>query len=159
MELFGFTISSSILWIVIAVVFAVIEALTLGINTIWFTIGAVIASIIAMAGGPVLLQIIAFLVSSTLLIYFTRPIAIKKLRIGNEKTNLDTLPGKSALVINDIMPYSTGQVKVQGQIWTAISDGVSSVFRKGDTVRVLRVEGVKLVVEELNEIRMEDGNG
>lgn len=151
MELFGYFISSSLIWIGVAVIFAIIETLTMGINTIWFAIGAVVASIVSMAGGSLLLQIIVFLIVSILLLYFTRPLAIKKLKIGNVKTNVDTLPGNTALVISDIIPYNTGQVKVMGQIWTAISAGTKDPMKQGETVRILRVEGVKLVVEPLTE--------
>lgn len=150
MDLFGIFVSTSLIWIAVAVIFAIIEALTMGINTIWFSIGAVVASIVAMAGGPGLLQIIVFLGVSILLLYFTRPIAVKKLKIGSEKTNVDTLPGQTALVTTDITPYNTGQVKVQGQIWTAIYQGADTTLKQGEMVRIIRVEGVKLVVEPLN---------
>lgn len=151
MELFGFMITWSIAWIALAVLFAIIEAITLGINTIWFAIGAVVASIIAYVGGGLLLQIIVFLVVSILLLYFTRPLAIKKLKIGSEKTNVDTLPGQIALVTSDISPHNTGQVKVQGQIWTAISEGITDTLKQGETVSIIRVEGVKLIVAPIGE--------
>ncbi len=155
MELFGYTISSALIWIAIAVVFAIIEAMTLGLTTIWFTIGGVAASIAAMAKAPVYVQIIVFLAVSILLLYFTRPLAEKKLRIGREKTNVETLPGQTALVISDIVPYNTGQAKAQGQIWTAISEEIDSTLKAGATVRIVRIEGVKLVVKSLEA--MEEG--
>lgn len=151
MELFGFVISGSIAWIALAVLFAIIEAVTLGINTIWFAIGAVVASIVAYIGGGILAQIIVFLAVSILLLYFTRPLAVKKLKIGSEKTNVDTLPGQNALVISDITQYNTGQVKVQGQIWTAISEGIEETLKQGETVSIIRVEGVKLIVAPIVE--------
>lgn len=149
MELFGVTVGSSLIWIAIAVLFAAIEAFTLGITTIWFSLGAVAAVFISTAGGSVLLQIIVFLAVSVLLLYFTRPIAVKKLKIGSVKTNVDTLPGQTALVLEDIGAYSTGQVKAQGQVWTAIVEGNAVSVKQGETVTILRVEGVKLVVEPL----------
>lgn len=152
MDLFGYFVSASLLWIALAVIFAVVEAFTLGLNTIWFAIGAVVASVVSMAGGSGLLQIIVFLGVSILLLYFTRPLAVKKLKIGSEKTNVDTLPGQTAIITEDITPYNTGQAKVQGQIWTAISAGAENTLEKGETVRILRVEGVKLVVEPLTII-------
>ena len=151
MELFGYTVSGALLWIAAAVIFAVIEALTMGLYTIWFTIGAVAAGIVSIAGGSALVQLIVFLAVSILLLYFTRPLAEKKLRIGSEKTNVEALPGQTALVIREITPYNTGQVKAQGQIWTAVCVGAGSILKEGTTVRILRVEGVKLVVESLEE--------
>jgi membrane protein implicated in regulation of membrane protease activity len=151
MEILGYTVSSALIWIAIAVFFALIEAFTLGLTTIWFTIGGVAASIASMAGAPVLVQVIVFLCVSILLLYFTRPLAEKKLKIGAEKTNVESLPGQMALVTQAITPHHTGQVKAQGQIWTAVSDTMDSTLEQGTTVRILRVEGVKLVVEPLDE--------
>jgi membrane protein implicated in regulation of membrane protease activity len=149
MEILGYTVSSALIWIAIAVFFAVIEAVTMGLTTIWFTIGGVAACVASIAGASVLVQVIVFLLVSIVLLYFTRPLAEKKLKIGTEKTNVESLPGKTALVIEPITPYNTGQVKAQGQIWTAITDSEDSTLEKGTTVRILRVEGVKLVVEPL----------
>ena len=157
MELFGIPMSSSLIWIAIAVLFAAIEAFTLGITTIWFSLGAVAAVFASMAGGSPLVQIVVFLIVSILLLYFTRPIAVKKLKIGNVKTNVDTLPGESALVLEDINPYNTGQVKVHGQVWTAIVAGNAMPVKRGETVKILRVEGVKLVVESLKGPKTMEG--
>ncbi len=150
MEIMGYTVSTALIWIAIAVVFAVIEGFTMGLTTIWFTIGGVVASIVAIAGGPEFVQVIVFLAVSILLLYFTRPLAEKKLKIGTEKTNVETLPGETGIVIKEIAPHNTGQVKAQGQIWTAISD-IGGTLTAGTAVCVLRVEGVKLVVKPLEE--------
>jgi membrane protein implicated in regulation of membrane protease activity len=147
MEILGYTVSSALIWIVIAVIFAIIEALTMGLTTIWFTIGCVAASFASIAGASVLVQVIVFLCVSIVLLYFTRPLAEKKLKVGTEKTNVESLPGKTALVVKAITPLHTGQVKVQGQIWTAVSDSIDSTLEQGSMVRIIRVEGVKLVVE------------
>ncbi len=151
MELFGYMVNGALVWIALAVLFAAIEAVTMGLNTIWFTIGAVVAAVVSIAGGSLLPQIITFLAVSALLLYFTRPLAVKKLKIGMEKTNVESLPGQTALVVKEIAPYNTGQAKVQGQIWTAISEQPQGRFAEGDTVRIIRVEGVKLVVRSLEE--------
>ncbi|NLT48843.1 MAG: NfeD family protein [Clostridiales bacterium] len=154
MEIMGYTVSAALIWILIAVILAIVEALTLGLTTIWFTIGGVAASIAAIAGAPVLVQVIIFLVVSILLLYFTRPLAEKRLKIGKEKTNVETLPGEIGVVIKEITPHNTGQVKVHGQIWTAISD-IGGTLEEGISVRVIRVEGVKLVVMPLEESETE----
>ncbi|MGI6731372.1 MAG: NfeD family protein [Anaerovoracaceae bacterium] len=142
-----FIIPEPIVWILIAVIFAIIEAFTMGLTTIWFTIGGVGACLVALAGGSILLQVVVFLVVSIVLLYFTRPLAEKKLKIGHEKNSIDQIIGKSALVTEDIEPYHTGQVKLDGQIWTAVSKHNQDTLVKGEEVRILKVEGVKLIVE------------
>lgn len=142
------------IWIGIAGVFAVIEALTLGITTLWFALGAVVAALVSLTGIDFIYQFIIFLAVSILLLYFTKPLAEKRLKIGSEKTNVDDLPGRSALVVKDIKPFETGQVKVQGQIWTAITEGVDFPVIEGEKVEILRIDGVKLVVAP---IRAEKG--
>lgn len=150
MEIMGYTISSSLIWIAIAVFFAIIEATTLGLTTIWFTIGGVAACIVSLLGGHWLIQIITFLAVSVLLLYFTKPLAVKKLKIGTEKTNVDALIGETAIVTLEISPYNTGQVKVRGHIWTAISEKSGSI-KEGTEVEILGVQGVKLIVKPLAE--------
>lgn len=146
MNLFGYSVDLAIVWIVVAVLFAIIEAATLGLLTIWFTAGAVLACIATLLGAPPILQVIVFFATSILLLYFTKPLAMKKLKVGSVATNVDALAGQIAVVTEDIVPHNTGQVKIGGQIWTAISDRADITIVKGTEVRILRVEGVKLVV-------------
>lgn len=141
----------SLIWIGIAVVLAIIEAFTLGLITIWFSAGAVVAAIAALFHAPMPVQIIIFFVVSCILLYFTKPFAQKKLKIGREKTNVDALAGQTALVIERIRPFHTGQVKVNGQIWTAITDLSDLTIPEGLQVRIMGVEGVKLIVRPLEE--------
>ena len=75
MEILGDTVSSALIWIVIAVIFAIIEALTMGLTTIWFTIGGVAARFASIAGASVIVQVFVFLCVSIVLLYFTRPLA------------------------------------------------------------------------------------
>ena len=119
----------------------------MGLTTIWFTVGGVAACFIALIGGPVLVQGFVFLAVSIILLYFTRPLAEKRLRIGHEKNNIDQMIGKTGLVIEEIMPFHTGQVKVGGQLWTAISSD-NSMIEKDQIVQVIKIEGVKLIVEQ-----------
>ena len=143
----GLEMSEPLIWILIAVIFAVIEAITMGLTTIWFTVGGVAACIIALIGGPLLLQVIVFLAVSIILLYFTRPLAEKRLKIGHEKNNIDQMIGKTALVIEKIVPYHTGQVKLNGLVWTAVTQDNQETIDKGDLVQVIGIEGVKLIVE------------
>lgn len=141
----------SLIWIGIAVILGVIEAITLGLITIWFAAGALVAAIAALFHAPMPLQIVIFFVVSCVLLYFTKPLAQRKLKIGKEKTNVDALAGQTALVTENIRPYHTGQVKVNGQIWTAITDLSDLTIPAGIQVRIQGVEGVKLIVRPLEE--------
>lgn len=137
-------------WLGIAVVLAVIEAFTMGLSTIWFAGGAVVAAVAAFFGASELIQILIFLLVSGVLVIFTRPIAQKKLRVGKEKTNVDMVIGKTAVVTEEITPYQTGQVKLGGQEWTAMAED-EGVIQKGELVAVCAVEGVKLIVKKQKE--------
>lgn len=146
MTIFGITFSAAVLWLILAAVCGIVEAITLGLTTIWFAGGAVAASIVAMAGFSPVIQVIAFLAVSVLLIYFTRPIVRKKLKIGQEKTNVNALVGKEALVTETIEPLRTGQAKVDGLIWSAAAADEHTTIQKGTTVIINSIEGVKLIV-------------
>jgi membrane protein implicated in regulation of membrane protease activity len=75
-------------------------------------------------------------------------VAIKKLKIGREKTNVDSLAGKHALVIKKITEFEKGEVKLNGQIWTAHSDDGSTIA-EGTKCEVVRIEGVQAVVKPI----------
>ena len=145
----GLELSQPLIWIILAVIFAIIEGFTMGLTTIWFTIGGVAACIVAVLGGPVLLQGVVFLAVSIVLLYFTRPLAEKRLKIGHEKNNVDKLIGQVGLVTENIEPYHTGQVKLNGMTWTAISNTNNQIMVKGEEVKVVKIEGVKLIVERM----------
>ncbi|HYE68208.1 MAG TPA: NfeD family protein [Anaerovoracaceae bacterium] len=145
----GLEMSEPLIWILIAVIFAVIEGFTMGLTTIWFTVGGVGACIIALLGGPLLLQIAVFLIISIILLYFTRPLAEKRLKIGHEKNNIDQIIGQTGLVTEDIEPYHTGQVKINGMIWTAIAKDKNETLSKGELIKIIKIEGVKLIVERV----------
>lgn len=143
----GLEVSEPLIWILIAVVFAIIEGFTMGLTTIWFTVGGVCACVIALLGGPLLLQIAVFLIVSIILLYFTRPLAEKRLRIGHEKNNIDQMIGKTCLVTETIKPYDPGQVRLDGLVWTAATNDNKEMLEKGELVRIVKIEGVKLIVE------------
>lgn len=132
-----------------AVILIIIEGVTLGLTTIWFAIGALIAMISAMLHLPFIGQIFVFLISSLVLLYFTRSVAKEYLKIGKTKTNVDSLIGELGIVIKDILPFNTGQVKVKGQIWTAKALGDDEIM-ENERIEVVDVEGVKLIVRKVN---------
>ncbi len=139
-----------ILWIIVLIATIAIEAATMGLTTIWFTGGAFVAMIIEMLNGSILLQITVFLIVSLILLFYTRPIAVKYFNKEREKTNLDSLIGKQAVVTSSIHNLlETGRVMVDGKEWTARSNDASKTFEKETIVRIVSINGVKLIVEAL----------
>ena len=147
----GFIVSNmAIFWIAVAILFAIIEAITYGMVTIMFTIGAVPAAIVALFDVPITAQIVVFLIVSLLLLVFARPIFVKRLKIGREKNSIEQIEGKLGLVTEEIAPFKSGLVKVSGIIWTAIGENDQFHATAGEQVSIIRVEGVKLIVKKPN---------
>lgn len=137
------------LWIIVLVAALVIEAMTMGLTTIWFSGGALAAIIVEMLNGGISLQVVVFLVISLILLFYTRPIAVKHFNKERSKTNLDTVIGKTAVVTIPIHNLQeTGQVILDGKEWTARSSDSSKGFEKDSLVKVVSIQGVKLIVEE-----------
>lgn len=138
----------SIVWLVVLAILLVIEFLTLGLTTVWFAGGALIAFLVSLAGGPLWLQILLFLVISVVLLLFTRPLAVKYLNKNVQKTNVDSIPGQKGIVTAAIDNLKAeGQVTIRGMEWSARAKD-DNIIEKGKVVRVISVEGVKLIVEE-----------
>lgn len=93
-----------------------------------------------------LLQIVIFFVVSICFLVFTRKIFVEKLKTGSEKTNVDALIGEKAIVVQPIQPFAVGQVKVNGQVWSAVGTRPETTIEQGTEVKIHAVEGVKLVV-------------
>ncbi len=151
MTILGVTISMSVFWLVAAIIFAAIEGLTMGLTTIWFAAGAVVAMIAALLGAGIAVQVVLFFAASILLLVFTRKLFVKKLHTGAEKTNVDALIGKEAVVKTAIRPFSPGVVRIGGQDWTAVCQDADEALEEGTEVKVIGIEGVKAIVSPLNK--------
>lgn len=149
MTIFGMTVSLATIWFLAAGVLAVIEAITLGLTSIWFAGGAVGAAVAAMLGAPLIVQVIVFLVLSTILLAVTRPLVKKRLNAKTEKTNVDALIGQTGMVEEKITQYKPGQVRADGKIWTAACE--SGEIKKGTIVIIKSIKGVTIMVEEINK--------
>ena len=137
-----------LVWSTLLGIFLIIESITLGLTTIWFAGGALIAFLVAILGGAVWLQVVIFLAVSMLLLIFTRPIAMKYMNKNVQKTNVNSLEGEMAVVIQTIDNLKgTGQVVIHGMEW-ATKAKEDKIIEKGTTVSVIAIEGVKLVVQE-----------
>ncbi|HOV69554.1 MAG TPA: NfeD family protein [Clostridia bacterium] len=136
-----------LIWLVAAVVFAIIEAITAGLVTIWFVGGSLCAMVLAFFNIHPIIQVVVFAVSSILLLIFTRPFAAKFLKVRHIGTNADRLIGMKALVIEEINnTEGTGQVKVAGQVWSARSVD-ESIVKPGTFAVVTEISGAKLMVK------------
>ncbi len=139
-----------IVWLVLLVVFLGVEAATLGLASIWFAGGSLIGLIAAALHAPVWLQIILFLITSLVLLFFTRPIAVKYFNKSRAKTNVQGVIGKQAIVVSEIDNLQgIGQVTVGGQQWSARSSVEGKVIPVGSVVVVDAISGVKLMVHDI----------
>ncbi len=137
-----------VIWLIILVVLVVIEIFTLGLTTIWFAGGALVAIAVAALGGPVWLQVLTAVIVSAVLLFFTRPVAVKYFNRDRERTNAESLVGRQAIVTGEINNLQgIGQVAVNGMEWTArtITDG--QVIKTGEVVAIRGINRVKLLVE------------
>jgi membrane protein implicated in regulation of membrane protease activity len=148
LELFELTIHFGIIWMAVAIGFAIAEGFTLGLTFIWFSGGALLAMIASFLHLPVFVQVLAFIIGSSLMLIYTRPVAVKVFKIGATRTNVDSLIGKEGIVIKKLEPFSMGQVNVKGQIWSAKPEQDVTI-EEGSRVEVVRIDGVKLIVKTM----------
>ena len=142
----------SMYWLIAFIVLLGVEIMTMGLTTIWFAGGCVIAFVAALVGAELELQISLFLVVSLVLLFFTRPIATRYLNSKTTKTNVESVIGRKARItetVNNIL--GTGAAVVNGQMWTARSTDDAVEIQKDQIVRIVQVSGVKLIVEKMEE--------
>ncbi len=145
-------LSESMIWLIILVVFVVIELATMGLTTIWFAAGSLVAFLLSVVHAPLAVQIAAFLIVSVVLLYFTRPIAFRYFNQNRTMTNTEALIGKQAVVVSDINNIEgLGRVLVQGKEWTARAEVDEEKIHTGAVVQVTGIEGVKLLVRKLRD--------
>lgn len=139
-----------IAWLVILVVAVVVEIITMGLASIWFAGGALIALIVAALQGPLWLQIVCFVAVSSLLLIFTRPIAMKYFNKDRVRTNAESIVGRQAIVLSEVCNIKgQGLVSVGGQEWSARSHEDSQVLEQGSIVEVIAISGVKLICKPM----------
>lgn len=139
-----------IFWLVLLILCIGIEVLTLGLTTIWFAGGALVAIFANLLYAPIFVQIILFFVVSLVLLFFTRPIAVKYFNKDRVKTNVESMVGRQAIVTEEIDNMkAVGQVTVNGQEWTARSRDERVKIPEGEIVAVKAISGVKLIVEKV----------
>lgn len=137
-----------ILWLIIVAIMLIIEIFTMGLTTIWFSLGAVASAIAAGFSAPVWLQITLFVVVSVLVMLLVRPFAMKVMNRDRTKTNIDEVVGQQAVVIEKIDNLlDRGKVSFRGVEWMARS-GAGEKINLDEIVTITAVSGVKLIVEK-----------
>lgn len=140
-----------IIWLILLLLFAGAEAVTVGLTSIWFAAGALAALIAALAGGGLWIQVALFIVVSLLCLIAVRPLARRYLTPRIQPTNADRIIGAQAKVTEDIDNLQGhGAVTIGGITWSARSEN-GDLIAAGALVRVLRIEGVKVYVERVKE--------
>ncbi len=135
-------------WLVIAIIFLLIESSTFNLFTVWFALGAIVTMFVSILSDSYVLQAAVFITVSVLSIFTIRNYAVKKFKATTIKTNVNSLIGKKAKVTRTIELYKFGEVKVDGNYWTAkpVSD---EIIEENSIVEIVEVSGVKLIVKKI----------
>ena len=136
------------IWLIMAGIFLIAEIITVGFLIFWLSIGSLFAMITSLFTDNLVIQTAVFVISSTILIFVTKPFVKKFATSKNPiKTNVYSIIGKDGIVTQDINPIeAVGQIKISGEVWSATSQD-NQIIPKDTKVRVLEIKGVKAIVE------------
>lgn len=140
----------AIYWLIATLILGIGEMMTTTFFLFWFALGALVAFFVALIPGTTLVaQFVVFTIVSLVLLIFTKPLVKKFINKDTKQvSNYLSIIGKKALVTQKIsIPDSTGQIKLDGEIWTAVPETSSDIFEVGTEVTVVKIEGVKAVVK------------
>lgn len=146
-------------WLITAGIFFIVEMLTVGFLVFWFGIGALITMLVSFFVPNPYIQAVVFLVTSTLLIFLTKPFVNKFLNKDKKiATNAYSIIGRTGIVVKEINPIEgTGQIKVNGEIWSAKTNLTESISENTE-VEVVQIDGVKAVVKISSKMSKEKVN-
>lgn len=137
-------------WLIVMAVMVIVEIITVGLTSIWFAGGALIAFFASLFGAPVAVQIVLFIIVSILTLALFRPKAVEHFNKTRTKTNVDSMIGKRVKVVEPVSNLDgTGTVLLNDVEWTARSASGQNI-EKDSIVVVKEVKGVKLIVEKEN---------
>lgn len=131
-------------WLAVIVILAFLETMSFGLTTIWFVASGIVALIVSFITDNYVIQFGVFVILGVILLVTTRPLVVNFLKQKKQPTNVDRIIGMKGVVTEDV-DGDTGEVKVDGKRWTAYSD---CSLKKGDSVIVLEINGVKIKVEK-----------
>ena len=153
----GGFVMNGMYWLILFVILIVIEIATLGLTTIWFAGGCLVAFILSLFHVSLPIQILVFLAVSVVLFIWTRPVAVRYFNKERTKTNVESIVGKTALVVKTIdNVHFVGTVELDGMEWTARAAKEEEIFQKDEVVRIIDVQGVKVIVEKVKNQEEED---
>ena len=136
-------------WLIVAGIFFIIEMATVGFLVFWFSIGALLALIVSFFTDNLVIQTAVFVVSSGILVFFTRPFVNRFAKSDKLETNAFSIIGKIAIVTEEINPLlGSGQIKIEGEVWSAKTI-TSSVIPVNSEVEITSIEGVKAVIKPI----------
>ncbi|MBO5031387.1 MAG: NfeD family protein [Lachnospiraceae bacterium] len=143
---------NTMIWLAAMIILIIIEIVTVGLTTIWFAIGALVAIIVSMLGGGLMLQLAVFLLVSLGMLIFTRPFAVKYINSNRTRTNYEGVIGKVVRITQDVDNIAgKGCAVVNGQEWTVRTVDEGSKIAAGSLAKVVDIKGVKLIVEKYEE--------
>lgn len=139
----------SIYWLIFFLILIGIEAASMALTTIWFAGGALAAFFLSLFGASVEVQLVVFVAVSFVLLFFTRPWAMRYVEKNRTKTNVEELVGKEARITEEVNnKMNTGTAVLNGQEWSARAVGDNQVYPKDTLVIVREIRGVKLIVSD-----------
>ena len=147
------SISMSTFWLIVAIIFGVGELMTTSLTLIWFSIGALIVMLISIFIESILWQVVVFAVISITLLVIATKYLVDRDREVKYNTNLQGIISQKAIVVEDIEPYESGVVKLNGEEWTAVSKDELKI-EKGKVVEIIEIEGVNLIVREVTSTNL-----
>lgn len=135
-------------WIIIAIISGAIEIFTVGFWFLYLAFSALAVALCVSFGWlrQIEAQLLVFAFLTTLLIIFTRPLVMRLIKSNDTASNVQALVGQKGISVDKIIPLHYGQVKLNGEIWTAVS--AEEEIEAGALVEVLSIDGVKLVVKK-----------
>ena len=137
------------IWLIIAGLFFIGEIITVGFLVFWFGVGAIVAMIVSLFTSNIIIQTAAFVISSTILLFVTKPFVKKFVDIKPTNTNVFSIIGKKALVIKEINSvHSSGQIKINGEVWSAETEN-DEIIPEGSEVEIIHIKGVKAIVKPI----------
>ena len=146
-----------VIWLVIFVITLIIEAAGPEVVSVWFSGGALISLILSFIPGlPWWIEVVVFALISAGLLIFLRPILTRLLHRDTVPLNVDRMVGKRGNLIKEITPLKSGEVNIDGVIWTAISSAENETIAAETVIKVLSVSGNKLIVTPFAPIAKEE---
>lgn len=145
-------IPTTYIWLALLIILLVIEIITVGLTSIWLAGGALAGLLVDIVGLSLPWQIGAAVIVTAVLLYFTRPFAIKHINRNHERTNYEGIIGKVIRITETVDNINqTGSAVLNGAEWTVRSAQDEIILKPGTIVKVVKITGVKLIVEQYEE--------